>query len=829
LTYSRPCGRTRRRLAGKEFRVVALVMALALAVVGLAPSAQAQSADSASMTACELSNWQEAEAANDRQRPGAAGKASFHMGCAADAPERFAERAAAPDDFLMTFEIDETDEIDQKQLENEVEKVRKSQAAGQTLSDIFKSRASTYKLGVYAVPGDGVEFDGTIDVVDGSLVLVLPADEIVPQANWWQKVIAFWAAFAAGTLSTVICFGFFAVGAPLALPVCGAVGGFVGGMVNELLNAVFDEREINGDVWAEAFAVAISSAVAGAATGGLMHWAELNANPLMQQIAQGVKDLASKLATEFSAAVDYAAGVARKIGGQLYAKLLEVVGKAGIKGAPTTLRVMPLGDSITSGVGSSTGSSYRADLWNSLSGNRHTVDFVGSQRSGQLPDTDHEGVSGNLISQIADRSRTAVGMYRPNVVTIHAGTNDMDRTVDPTGAPARLGAMIDQILADSPGVTVLVATLVPSRDAAVQKRIDAFNQKVVDLAEQRFRAGKKVRAVSMSSLTNADLVDRLHPNDSGYRKMADVFHHAIDQSILSGMVKNAGPGPGPVCNDAPNRWLSRGQIASGVGAPLTEIAFADIDGDRRDDYLVVNRSTGAVRAWLNRGGDSGGSAGWAPRGQIAAGVPLTAAERTTFADIDGDGRDDYLVLNASTGVVRAWLNRGGDSGGTPGWTPRGQIAAGVPLTGDDWITFADIDGDGRDDYLKVNSMTGVAYAWLNRGGDSGGSAGWAPRGQIAAGVPLSRTDTITFSQINCDRLSDYLVVNRSTGAVRAWLNRGADSGGRPGWTARGQIAAGAHSGAVVFADMDGDGRDDYLVLDDNGAVHAWLNRGGDPA
>ncbi|NJP83073.1 trypsin-like serine protease, partial [Streptomyces sp. AA8] len=28
-------------------------------------------------------------------------------------------------------------------------------------------------------------------------------------------------------------------------------------------------------------------------------------------------------------------------------------------------------------------------------------------------------------------------------------------------------------------------------------------------------------------------------------------------------------------------------------------------------------------------------------------------------------------------------------------------------------------------------------------------------------------------------------------------------------------------------DFDGDGKADYLVVEDNGAVHAWLNRGGD--
>jgi hypothetical protein len=59
--------------------------------------------------------------------------------------------------------------------------------------------------------------------------------------------------------------------------------------------------------------------------------------------------------------------------------------------AGPALRVMPLGDSITWGDGSSTTSSYRADLWNSITGAGFPLDLVGSLQSGALPDRDHEG------------------------------------------------------------------------------------------------------------------------------------------------------------------------------------------------------------------------------------------------------------------------------------------------------------------------------------------------------------------------------------------------------------------------------------------------------
>jgi lysophospholipase L1-like esterase len=490
----------------------------------------------------------------------------------------------------------------------------------------------------------------------------------------------------------------------------------------------------------------------------------------------------------------------------------------------TELRIMPIGDSITEGVGSATGSSYRAPLWNLLTGEGHTLDFVGSRQAGQLPDRDHEGYSGGLISEVAGFAHAAVPRFRPNVVTLHIGTNDVDRGVDLAGAPGRLGAVIDQILADSPGVVVLVATIVPIRDAAKQARVDQYNRSVHDVVQQRLNQGKRVRAVDTSAVTAADLPDGLHPNDGGYAKMAAAFHGEIRRVISDGWVNP--PGQGGSCSDAPGRWIERQNIAAGVGANGADVEFADVDGDGRDDYLVVNDVTGAVRAWINDGGDTPGRAGWIERGQIAAGVPHTASESIRFADVNGDARADYLVVRAD-GAVDAWINDGGDTPGRAGWIERGQIAAGTDSNGP--VTFEDVDGDGREDYLNVDPDDGSVDAWINDGGDTPGRAGWIERGQIASGGLAGPTEAVYLAQMTCDGRSDYLVGDEN-GGLRAWINDGGDTPGRAGWIERGQIASGTGQvGIRHFADLDGDGRDDYAVVSVDGSVDAWINNGGDPA
>jgi lysophospholipase L1-like esterase len=84
-----------------------------------------------------------------------------------------------------------------------------------------------------------------------------------------------------------------------------------------------------------------------------------------------------------------------------------------------TLRMLPLGDSITWGFQSSDGNGYRLDLKNLLSGNQ--VIYVGSQQSGSMANNENEGHPGALIDQIATYAQASLP-DRPNVVLLMAGT-----------------------------------------------------------------------------------------------------------------------------------------------------------------------------------------------------------------------------------------------------------------------------------------------------------------------------------------------------------------------------------------------------------------------
>ncbi|UXY17776.1 ricin-type beta-trefoil lectin domain protein [Streptomyces cynarae] len=212
----------------------------------------------------------------------------------------------------------------------------------------------------------------------------------------------------------------------------------------------------------------------------------------------------------------------------------------------TPLRVMPLGDSITWGVGSSTGNGYRGPLWNELAADGHPLDFVGTGRNGSMSDPDNEGHSGYRIDQIAALADASLTRYRPNVVTLHIGTNDLQGASEVDTAIARLRSLVNQITADVPDATVLVASLVVSTSSSEEQFRGAYNQAIPRIVSDAQAAGKHVAYVDMSSLTTADLADPLHPNDAGYQKMADAFHRGIQAADGAGWLRNPAPAPARV-------------------------------------------------------------------------------------------------------------------------------------------------------------------------------------------------------------------------------------------------------------------------------------------
>ncbi|MEU6606462.1 SGNH/GDSL hydrolase family protein [Streptomyces shenzhenensis] len=694
-------------------------------------------------------------------------------------------------------------------------------------------------------------FQGTVDVTsDGAgLAITIPKGEITT-AGFWTGVAASLIGYAAGYGLRVLCIaGLTATGVGAAtIPlVCTPLQGAVTGIVTAIVNHGFA-----GDLGSpESIRDIIIGGLVGMSIGAL--WEKYFSPWAKTHVARAFKDVGTWIRSRVPWVDSWlgrgAADGADHLGQEL--EELENLLNEAMRdwgGLRTPVRVMPLGDSITYGIGDPDGNGYRDHLATSLNRRSVTVDFVGSQTSGSMADRENNGYPGWTIDQIAGPAGRDVPAMRPDVVTLMAGTNDMIHDVDPGNAINRLQRLIDGVLAANPDGFVVVATLTPCTDAAVQARMDSYNAQVREQVGARVARGDRIVLVEMAGVSTQGWPDFVHPNDAAYQQMAAVFSNGVADGIKRGLLpgvtvtgsaeetgstvapgSGSGGTAGPVSgglatintadytlNDVA-RWLGTGVHALGGLAPAADIRLMDFDGDGDDDYGILGPA-GELNVWRNDGGDTNGGKGWVNLGKVALGN-LTDPANVRFLDFDGDGDDDYGILGPA-GELNVWRNDGGDVPGGHGWTNLGKVAKGGLSTRDN-IRFMDADGDGDDDYV-ILGPNGEMDLWRNDGGDVAGGNGWRDMGRDAKGA--GPRGAIRFMDLDGDGDDDYIVLG-TQGALLAWRNNGGDRAGGGGWASLGLIAAGTGDGSKVqFMDADLDGDDDYVTLDANGQMRLWANR-----
>jgi lysophospholipase L1-like esterase len=218
-------------------------------------------------------------------------------------------------------------------------------------------------------------------------------------------------------------------------------------------------------------------------------------------------------------------------------------------GAPCA--IMPLGDSITFGIGSpDPGGGYRPELFRLASQDQHAITFVGTAApngpmtvDGRAFPRNHQGhpgftISGGGAGSLAGLVDAAINATDPNIVLLMIGTNDINGNIDVANAPNRLGALLDQITGLVPDALLVVAQIVPTTNAGTNTRVQAFNAAIPALVEERVAAGRHLLLVDMyepfdttPNFATALMNDVLHPNAAGYVVMANTWYDAIE-SVL---------------------------------------------------------------------------------------------------------------------------------------------------------------------------------------------------------------------------------------------------------------------------------------------------------
>ena len=497
-------------------------------------------------------------------------------------------------------------------------------------------------------------------------------------------------------------------------------------------------------------------------------------------------------------------------------------------------------DSITFGYGSTDENGYRSFLVQELQ--NHTVDLIGDMHTGNMVDNNSEGRPGERINQTIAFSAAALAQ-KPNVIILHVGSNDLVYDDDTSNAPIRLLAVVQRIFSDCPDALVLLSELGPSTNNFYQARMDAFNRMLPKVASHFTAEGRHILAVDAASRIDpaVDLFDDIHPNDVGYKKMAQALAGALNFALAKEWVRDPINVPLPIlpklprstCLHNPN-WIEQGRLATGdiqgfhpARKPL--VLFGDLNNDGRADYLLLKHNI--LKPYLNLGpaapdDPEAPPITWLPLPSVP--LPFTIdpfAPAPTLAPLDPHGPPMLLLPRRDAFVDGYALIIPPNPLAAPFTVaPHGPVAPALALDGAG-VRFADIDGDGRPDYLYVHP-DGAISAWLNRA-------------HVVASSRLPKDDLK-----NAAAKPFRLLAGSMQGARRVLAQKALESGlgpasklapamfVTPAWLPLGKIfapppplAPDVLAGEIILEDLDGDGRADVLLVMRDGAVRAWANHG----
>ena len=237
------------------------------------------------------------------------------------------------------------------------------------------------------------------------------------------------------------------------------------------------------------------------------------------------------------------------------------------------------------------------------------------------------------------------------------------------------------------------------------------------------------------------------------------------------------------------------------------MTVADVNGDRRPDLLVANRSSNPANprpsfVCLNDG-----------NGQFPNCSPLPTQSATIIVatDLDGDGKVDLFVPHRDGGRSLVFWNDGTGRFSAP------PEAIGAPVSNTRAAAAGDLDGDGRTDLVVGDEKTGLFSIRQSAARTFAAPVALVSRDTGAKDVPYS----VLLVDINKDARLDIVVGNdQSPGSV--WLNRGSRGGMTTFDTVRWNDGKGAVYGIAV-GDLDGDGWPDIAAARSDAPNGIWFN------
>jgi hypothetical protein len=243
----------------------------------------------------------------------------------------------------------------------------------------------------------------------------------------------------------------------------------------------------------------------------------------------------------------------------------------------------------------------------------------------------------------------------------------------------------------------------------------------------------------------------------------------------------------------------------GTGNGTDSVTTADVNGDGKRDIIVANSSDGTVSVLLNTAAPGVSIPTFATQQTFSAGIE---PNNVTAADLNGDGRPDIVVTDDLQHTVVVLLNTTAPGNTLLSFTPQQAFLSGSNRPNS--VAIADVNGDGKSDLIMAtqgNDSNNISVL-LNTTAPGATTPSFAAAQTFATGS--GNPNFITTADINGDGKSDLVATNGGN-AVSLLLNTTAPGTMTLSFAAAQSFSTPNGPSSVSAVDIDGDGRPDLIV------------------
>jgi gliding motility-associated-like protein len=247
-------------------------------------------------------------------------------------------------------------------------------------------------------------------------------------------------------------------------------------------------------------------------------------------------------------------------------------------------------------------------------------------------------------------------------------------------------------------------------------------------------------------------------------------------------------------------FVAGADLTTGAGAFI--VSVGDFDGDGKDDLASTNYSANTISVFRNASSGPGNVTFAAKVDFTTGNSPLSI----NVADFDADGKPDLVVTNSGLGTAVSVFRNLSTGPGNITFAARVNFT-----TGDNpnYVAVGDLDKDGKTDIAVVNFTPRTVSVFHNTS-TGVGNISFDPKVDFQTG---QQPNSIAIADLDGDDNADLAIANLGDESVSVIRN----TNSQPGvisFASRIDFATGNTPRLASIADLDGDNKPDLAVAND---------------